>query len=83
MDKQIYTDFCIKIKEYLELEQFPGRSALQELFEYNKIYLDRESLAGRALMRIEDCLFKMANGEIDWETFVSEAKENLDFLPYK
>ena len=82
-EKQRYNDFTSKIKEYLELKQFPGRSALQELFEDNSHFLDRYSLAGRALISIEDCLFRMANGEIDWETFVSEAKEKLEFLPYR
>jgi len=82
-EKQNYIDFTAKIKEYLGLEQFPGRSSLQELFEDNSHFLDRKSLAGRALIFIEDCLFRMANGEIDWPTFVSEAKTKLEFLPYR
>jgi 3-phenylpropionate/cinnamic acid dioxygenase small subunit len=57
-------------------------SALQELFEDNSTFLDRKSLAGRALIFIEDCLFRMANGEIDWKTFISDAKEKLEFLSY-
>jgi hypothetical protein len=82
-EKQRYNDFTTKIKEYLEFDQFPGRSSLQELFEDNTQFLDRKSLAGRMLILMEDCLFRMANGEIDWETFVSEAKEKLEFLPYR
>jgi len=82
-DRQNYKDFTTKIKEYLELEQFPGRSLLQELIEDNIQFLDNKSLAGRALIFIEDCLYKIANGAIDWATFVSKAKEKLEFLPYR
>jgi hypothetical protein len=80
LKKKIYKDFIKKIYECLELEQFPGRSALQELFEDNSHLIDRSSLEGRALIYIEDCLFKMAHGEINWDTFVKEAKDKREFI---
>jgi hypothetical protein len=73
--KEKYAAFFNKLHEYLEMEQFPGRSSLQELFENNSQLFSEQSINGRLLAKIEQDLFRMANGEITWNNFVSETKD--------
>jgi hypothetical protein len=83
-DKQIqiekYETFIKKIYEYILLEQYPGRSNLQELFENNIFYLNQKSFIGPYLIKIEQELFKAANGELSWNEFIIEAKKILDYI---
>ena len=70
-------NFYNKIAEYLEMEQYPGRSLLQELFE-NYLYLVQgETLSGRLLKKIDSNLWAMANEGKPWVEFTAEAKKIL------
>ena len=75
-----YEAFIKKVYEYISLEQYPGRSLLQELFENNILYLNQKSFIGPYLMKIEQELYKAANGELSWNEFIIEAKKILDYV---
>jgi len=74
------TAFYKKINEYLQMEQYPGRTLLQELFEDNIQYLNERTINAMFLKHIDNNLFQMANGEIDWETFIELATEDYKNL---
>jgi len=79
------TFFYEKLNEYLQMEQYPGRTLLQELFDNNIQYLNERTDNAMFLKRIDSKLSKMANGEIDWETFLEMATEDYKnlVLPHK
>jgi len=70
------TSFYEKLNEYLQMEQYPGRTLLQELFENNIHYLNERTFNAMFLKRIYNKLSQMANGEIDWTTFIEQATED-------
>ena len=72
--------FFFKLNEYLEMEQYPGRSLLQELFESNLNIINEQTINGRLLSKIEQDLYRTANSEITWETFILEAKDTIKYL---
>jgi hypothetical protein len=72
--------FFNKIKEYLLMEQDPGRSLLQEHFEQHLDFLNEQTTFGRYMTKIEQDLYRMANGEIPWSDFIFEANGTMDFL---
>jgi hypothetical protein len=78
IENQIY--FYEKLNEYLQMEQYPGRTLLQELFENNIKYLNERTDNAMFLKRIDSKLFKMANGEIEWEEFIGLATEDYKNL---
>jgi len=69
--------FVNKIKEYVSLEQYPGRTLLQQLFENHLFYLNPETSEGRLFKHVDDELEKMANGETPWLEFSAYVKKIL------
>ena len=67
--------FYSKLEKILKMEQYPGRSLLQELFAENNKYLSEKTVNSMFLRKIDYRLSKMSNGEITWEDFITEANK--------
>lgn len=72
--------FLQKLNEYLDMDQFPGRSMLQELFENNLSLLNDKNINSRLFTKIEKDLYRVANSELEWDKFITETKNLLIFL---
>ena len=77
---EVKGNFIKKLNEYIELPQYPGRSLLQELFEQHYNLVNEQTLNGRLLMKIEQDLFRAANGEISWDDFILESKNVIRYF---
>jgi hypothetical protein len=72
--------FFIKLAEYIKMEQYPGRSLMQELFENHLDYLQEKTIEARFLSKIEQDLYCFANGEISWDDFITGTNETIEYF---
>ena len=72
--KEKIDNFYATINEFLNMEQDPGRTLLQELFENHTYMLNDSTLSARLLKKIDKILWEVADGQKPWTEFVSEAK---------
>ena len=80
IETEKYGEFLSKINEYISMEQYPGRTFLQELLEKYSFYINEHSIIGHYLIKIERELYKVANGEKEWAEFISETKSTLSLV---
>jgi hypothetical protein len=83
VETENYADFISKLKEYVEMEQDPGRSLLQGHLDNHTSYIEDHTWNGFFLRKIEKLAYKVANGELDWSDFISQAKKLVSDIDVK
>jgi hypothetical protein len=78
--QESYENFITRLKELLNGERSPNRTFLHELFNSNRTVIDINTIQGRMLIRIENELEDVTQGDLSWEDFVGKANEYIKML---